>query len=345
MPKTSSKAILLRSIKAAIGLLVIGMVAREVYRTVGGLRASGTLPRIEAPWLVAAGAIYVLGLTVLGFWYWRVLRAGPATTGLYAAERAYLVSHLGKYVPGKALVVVIRASLTTRYGARPTTSAFAAFYETLVMMATGGLVAAIGFALPGAPTIPLKIPGFGSPPVAWVAGLLGLALFGLALPEVFPRLARLASRPLRMVRPEEMPRFSWRLLLEGIGLSAVGWVLLGFSQLAVLRAFGISGLSFEEGAIAVASVALATVAGFVIAVAPGGLGVREWVLWTSLGAVLPHDRAVLASLMLRLAWLAAEVFIAGLLFVIRPKPVSAIEPAAVGLRPVAPAVAGGVARP
>lgn len=53
--------------------------------------------------------------------------------------------------------------------------------------------------------------------------------------------------------------------------------------------------------------ALATVAGFVVAVAPGGLGVREWVLWTALGAVLDQDLAVVASLGLRLAWVVGEV--------------------------------------
>ena len=64
--------------------------------------------------------------------------------------RAYLVSHLGKYVPGKAMVVVMRAGLSMPYGARGATAAIATFYETLVMMAAGSLMAALGFALAGA---------------------------------------------------------------------------------------------------------------------------------------------------------------------------------------------------
>jgi uncharacterized membrane protein YbhN (UPF0104 family) len=67
----------------------------------------------------------------------------------------------------------------------------------------------------------------------------------------------------------------------------------------------------------VASVALATVAGFVVPIAPGGLGVREWVLWTSLGTSLNHDRAVVASLTLRLVWVAAEVAAALVLLPLR----------------------------
>jgi len=37
-------------------------------------------------------------------------------------ERAYLIGHLGKYVPGKAMVVVLRVGLITPYGARAATA-------------------------------------------------------------------------------------------------------------------------------------------------------------------------------------------------------------------------------
>ena len=53
---------------------------------------------------------------------------------------AYLVSHLGKYVPGKAMVVVMCAGMSVPFGAGAATAAIATFYETLVMMASGGLL-------------------------------------------------------------------------------------------------------------------------------------------------------------------------------------------------------------
>ena len=71
-------------------------------------------------------------------------QASPIALG--PALRAYLVSHLGKYVPGKAMVVVMRAGMSVPFGARGATAAIATFYETLVMMASGGLLAALGFA-------------------------------------------------------------------------------------------------------------------------------------------------------------------------------------------------------
>ena len=64
----------------------------------------------------------------------------------------------------------------------------------------------------------------------------------------------------------------------------------------------------------IASVALATVAGFVVAVLPGGLGVREGVLMAALAPALGNDHAVVAALSLRLVWVAAELVAAAVFF-------------------------------
>jgi uncharacterized membrane protein YbhN (UPF0104 family) len=86
--------------------------------------------------------------------------------------------------------------------------------------------------------------------------------------------------------------------------------LLGLSQLAVVGAFDREGaralVALGLVPVLIASVALATVAGFVVAVLPGGLGVREGVLMSALAPALGSDRSVVAALALRLVWVAAE---------------------------------------
>ncbi len=163
--------------------------------------------------------------------------------------RAYLVSHLGKYVPGKAMVVIVRAGMVVPFGARASTAAIATFYETLVMMASGGLIAAAGFAMArdsgGSGLILLTAtplgPGLGSglSPGRLSCGTLpGLAFAALTVPSVFGRLARLVSLPVPAIGPEAMPRFTGRLMALGLLWSSCGWILLGLSQVAVVRAFG-----------------------------------------------------------------------------------------------------------
>jgi glycosyltransferase 2 family protein len=51
----------------------------------------------------------------------------------------------------------------------------------------------------------------------------------------------------------------------------------------------------------------------VVAVLPGGLGVREGVLMSTLAPVIGSDQAVIASLSLRLVWVAAELTAAAFL--------------------------------
>jgi glycosyltransferase 2 family protein len=238
--------------------------------------------------------------------------------------RAYLVSHLAKYVPGKAMVVVVRAGMVVPFGARASTAAIATFYETLVMMASGGLIAAAGFAAArGTHRVGLTLPLWGQVELplyrlAAVCGLgSGLAFLILVVPPVFGRLAGLVSLPIPGVGPEAMPQVTGRLLGEGLLWSWGGWVFLGLSQLAVLRAFdpttiGVS-MAVSLAPAVIASVALATVAGFMVAVLPGGLGVREGVLMSTLAPAVGSDRAVIASLLLRLVWVAAELVAAAIL--------------------------------
>lgn len=307
------------AIKSALTVVVVLAVAHHVGKTLRNLNAKGESIRIEPSAFAAAVALYIAGLVPLGVFYGRVLAASKTPIGTFAAIRAYLISHLGKYVPGKALVVVMRAGLSIPSGARPATAAFATFYETLVMMAAGGLLAAAAFGASSWVNIPLPFAAGRSltVPLGLIGFVPGVAFLVIVEPRVFPRLATLAHLPFRGVGADALPVVGWRLLAQGLLLATLGWTLMGLSQLAVLAALGPSTRLAAEWPTIVGSVALATVAGFVVPIAPGGLGVREWVLWTVLASAIQQERAVIAAIVLRLAWIVGEVVAAGLLVAIR----------------------------
>ena len=97
-----------------------------------------------AGWLVAAGVVYTLSW-LPSVWFWReLMRALGGRVKFRDAARAYYCGHLGKYIPGKAMVLVIRAALVKDRGCRPLTATVTASYETLTMMGTG---VALGAAL------------------------------------------------------------------------------------------------------------------------------------------------------------------------------------------------------
>jgi hypothetical protein len=105
------------AVKVAVAVLVVAAVGRHVARTWGDLSRHHATLHVEPGWIAVSVVLYLLGLSACGAYFGRVMDAGPTPVRRDAALRAYLISHLGKYVPGKAMVVVLRAALVAPYGA------------------------------------------------------------------------------------------------------------------------------------------------------------------------------------------------------------------------------------
>jgi hypothetical protein len=187
-------------------------------------------------------------------------------------------------------------------------------------MSAGGLLAGAGFALRPVPPLPISLgSSFVVPaPLVGLSLALGLAFLVVSWPEVFPRLSAWISVPFPGVGPNALPRISLALLATGLLCSSAGWIMLGLSQVAVVRGLGSGSLAQAQWPLVIASVALATVAGFAVAILPGGLGVRELVIMTTLAPAVGADLAVVAALALRLDWVIGEVLAAAVLWIVRP---------------------------
>src|SRR3990172_7123888 len=60
--------------------------------------------QMDVGWLVVAGALYVAAWVPMAWFWGRVLAALGQRAGWLVTLYAYFLGHLGKYVPGKALV-------------------------------------------------------------------------------------------------------------------------------------------------------------------------------------------------------------------------------------------------
>ncbi len=218
---------------------------------------------------------------------------------------AFYIGHLGKYVPGKAMVVVLRAGLVRGQGVDTALAAVSVFFETLTMMAVGAFMAAAIAAI-----------WFHEQKLLFWAAVAMMAVAGLpTLPPVFRRLVRLVgvgrSDPAIAAKLAEL---GYGTMLVGWVLTAVGWIVLGLSLWAVLRSLGAAGGNpCEQLPLCTAGVTLATVAGFVSFV-PGGAVVREAVLAELMVPSLGDAPALVSAILLRLVWLVAELVISGILY-------------------------------
>jgi hypothetical protein len=248
----------------------------------------------------------------------RLLHGQGIRVSWFAGLRAYYVSQLGKYVPGKAWVILMRVGMLRHDAhAHPIPVAITATYETLCSMAAGALIGVL--LLPQLGVLPVEVS-------SQTTALMAMA----ALPVGLGVLNKLAARVVAKRRGPDAPPLpapSVFLLAQGLVHGACGHCLLGLSLgLTVASVVPDAPGAFETYPIDLGANAIAYVAGFLVVVTPGGLGARELVLSAALAprfasALGPGDAVALAivvALLLRLTWTVAEVVLASVLYFFPP---------------------------
>jgi uncharacterized membrane protein YbhN (UPF0104 family) len=325
--------------KAVLALVILLAIGWRFYRD---LQRPDLWHRPFHPgWLLASAALYLLGLGTSAFYWYRLLRGIGQRPAFPAVVRAYYIGHLGKYAPGKAWALLLRATLTHGPQVHGGYAGLTAFYEVLTTMAAGALLAVILLAALGPPVsgsfdpralgrlvLGQTVEGAELDHVAvlLLAVLLLLAVGTPLLPPLFNRLARRLTLPFRGKDAPPLPRLGTAGLVEGLLLTGIGWLLFGVSLWSALQATAPRPLPWTVELLgrATAYLGVAYVAGFLLLVAPGGLGVREFFLTLFLtpevARTLDVDAAearatvILAALGLRLVWTAAEVVMAAAVF-------------------------------
>ncbi|MDW8223724.1 MAG: lysylphosphatidylglycerol synthase domain-containing protein [Gemmatales bacterium] len=307
-------------IKWLITSLVVGFVAWEFMRQWSRLPEDAW--RIEMKWLVVSGLIYIVAfLPSFGYWTWCLRRLGQPTP-FGAILRAYFVGHLGKYVPGKALVPVLRAALLQSVRVHPAAAVLAVVCETLTCMAAGSfLVAVLLGVFEDAGTwsrLLFELLGQASYSPRWPFwatvgsfALLGLFMLVPLVPAGFNRLAHWLVRQTTRDDLVSMQGLSLHMLILGLLVGIATWMLLGLSHLAVIEAVAPVAWTGNQFWLVTLSGTAAVVLGFV-SLLPGGFGVREGVLALLLArtVILGAPQAALVAVLIRVVWLVSEVVVA-----------------------------------
>jgi glycosyltransferase 2 family protein len=306
-------------IKIAFLALVVWGAYRTLAAAIGSLREQNWQPsELRLGWAVVAGVFYLISqFPCAWFWHGVLLGLGQKVT-LPRAARAFYIGHLGKYLPGKALVVIMRAMLVSHLQVKRSLAIVAVFYETFTTMACGAVLSALILIATHREQTWLILGSFG------LAAVVGLP----TVPFIFVRVLKI----LRLSPPSSNSEEAAEKVAESIALHpalllrgwisiAIGWALMGASLWATVRAIGAEDVSFwSHLPIYTATAALAVVLGFV-SMLPAGVGVRDLVLMQLLAPLLsemaPNQGqalALIAAVMLRLVWLVAESLLAAVLY-------------------------------
>src|SRR5439155_13304880 len=303
----AAKLVLAAAILAAVGLQFWRDLHHEGLQTIS----------LQPAWLVASALLYLAGMGFSAWFWYRLLVIFGERPAVSSAFRAYYLSQLGKYLPGKAWALMMRGTMVQGPNCKLGVALIATFYEVLTMMASGALLAAVLFVL--------------EPPAvlgdSWNPGVLGLVLLAVCgvplLPGVFNRIVGRLARRFESVESFRLPRLGAATLLEGLATTSGVWVFFGLSLWAMVQAVMPEPPPLTWGVWAryTAILALAYVGGFVAVFVPGGMGVREWVLdrflapeLAGLGSVAAAPATVVIVLLLRLSWTAAELVLGAVLW-------------------------------
>lgn len=245
--------------------------------------------RVDLLVLSLVGAVILFFLDAYG-WH-QVLKALGYDLSARRTIQVWLLSSLSRYVPGGVWSYASRVTLANAEGVTVAAASVSLYLETLLLMisslAIGLIAVAYGVGISISPIVLI---------VSWVG--LGLLLH----PKAVALLKRLPGRMGDALRNVSFP--GQRRTAGLFAYYLVFWILFGAVFLCFVSAT--HPVPYQDWVPVGASIALGFFVGFVVIFVPGGIGVRESILYLALLPFLPAPVSLVVSIGSRLWIMAAE---------------------------------------
>ena len=287
----------LRSRALRAGFVVVALVLGGIAVADRWQDVRPVLHRLDAGWLVVSFAAAVLALVASAAMWRSLLSDLGSRLPARVAGRVFLVSQLGKYVPGSVWPVLAQMELARDHDVPRTRAATASILVMVMNLASGLFVAAV--------TLPV-FAGDVAARYRWVlllAPVILACLYPRVLNPVLARVLRLARRP-----PMERP-LRLRDVSRAFAWSVAAWLAYGVH--AWLLVLGVGAFSWAALPLSIGGFALAFCAGFLVVIVPAGAGVRDAALAAALSPTLGPGGAIVVSLTSRLLLVIADLALAG----------------------------------
>lgn len=300
---SQAKVWLRRFFKIAIILTVAAFLYLTVRRSIDELREKQEFLSVLSErwyWLVAAVPVSILAMFPAAIAWYQSLRSFRQTPPCLPALDAYFVGHLGKYVPGKAMVIIMRVGRLQPLGVGLRPAIVSVFVETLTMLCAGAVLGALLLMLLDVPTW-LKIAALACVPI----GLLFLT------PHFFRIGLNIVAKSKIGRMPPEIPKaFTAWFMTRTTAWMLLGWILQGtVGWLTMLALTDQPSLMTINAWLSItAAVCLGAVAGF-FSMLPSGAVVRELVITWLLTPLVDQPTALVGAILLRLVNLLGELIL------------------------------------
>jgi glycosyltransferase 2 family protein len=270
-------------------------------------KLGGTWSSIDLDVLpLAASAVFVIVAYLILIETWRlVIAAWGGSIPYGTAARIWFLSNLGRYLPGKVWSIAAMGVLSERAGVSPAVAVTSSLYINAINLLAGFVVCL--FAAPD--VLPF------SP--AWTIALGVATVVFVFTPRALTGSIRWAAA--KMGKDFALVPLDFRTVALTFGSCAVAWVCYGiaFQFIAAGTIGDPSGATLRYIALYTSSY----LAGYVALFAPGGVGVREFVMIAQADryGLMPTSSVALLAVISRI-WITLFELLPGLLLlVVSPK--------------------------
>lgn len=294
--------------KLLLGIVLVGGVGYALWLSLND-------PRIfEVEWQfqplpVAIGFLLMLVTATATAPLWLIIYRGlGGQVDARAGYRIFLVTNIGKYLPGKVMHAAGRVALLQERGQSASIGVTSVLVELALSLLGAALVSII--------SIPILLREQGLAEhltlistvsyLALPAGLIGLH------PKVMGPVLRFASNRLPGKGTElctDLPPY--RTILALLVAYVVLWVTMSVALFATSHTV-VDALTWEHLPAVSGIVALSYLFGLAVPIAPAGLGAREGLAALLLSTMMPPPAAAVTSVLYRIISIAAELLAAGL---------------------------------
>lgn len=300
-PESNRRRWIMRSVRAGIVLVVLlflGITLQRAWQDLQSNRFHERWNLVDLRWVAASVAMTMVAMLPAAIGWLQTLTSFRQTVPWHVGLHAYLLGHLGKYVPGKAMVLILRVGRIRPYGVEIKPAIVSVFVETLTSVGIGAIL--------GASILIAMQPPW------WIIGLSVGCIVCAAIPlipEVFRTVIRIVSKSkVGRMPPHIAQAITWPMMIKTCSWMLIGWLLHGTACWFMLIGLVHEAELFTalSWLICVGAISLGAVAGF-FSMLPGGAIVRELAITWLLATIVSHSDALGLAIVLRVSTLIAEL--------------------------------------
>jgi len=246
---------------------------------------------------ILIGSLAIMGSIMLNSYAWaRILEIFTDNKVKYSeAYDVYAKANIGKYLPGNVMHYVERNLFASRIGIKQRYVAVASVIE-IVAIAFVAVVMGLLFAWK---QIKLLITEFDVNPIIVI-------LIAVIVIATLAMILWLLRSKIKAFLGDISWSKAYPKLAIALGIYALSFLIAGGIMVSLLSALGIS-MSFVTAAFTVSTYIIAWLIGFIVPGAPGGIGVREYLLIFLLASLSSREDILLAIVIHRLITIFGDV--------------------------------------